>query len=314
MTTPPLRAPRRAPARGLALALALAALAPLPALAGEVIALLPVTGANVDAGTLEAARDVFRGHLERTGREVRLADGDAVREPSGAEAGAAARAAGAGRAAVVRLSLLGSVLRARLSVYDLSGRQVHADDLPAGTPNDVDPVLQRLAQGYASGGKAAASAEIDTVTDKEAQKQNRVAATSAFGVRLGGFTPTNPSGLKTGVGGGIFWLYDARSFLVDVTFDGWAGDGFHEVAGGFGAYVPFTKGNLAPYAGGGLRYGTTRFLGSWGNGLQANVAGGVLVGRLSTVQIRGEVSWFYDLYTNAGEKRHGLLWSAGVAF
>jgi hypothetical protein len=40
----------------------------------------------------------------------------------------------------------------------------------------------------------------------------------------------------------------------------------------------------------------------------------VLVGRLGTVQIRGEAAWFYDLFTNAGKHRSGMLWSVGAAF
>src|SRR5512143_518856 len=141
-------------------------LAPGLARGAEVIGLLPVTGPNVDPGTLEAARDVLRGHLEANGRQVRLAAGDPMRGPAALEAAAAAQAVGANRAAVLRLSRLGAALRARLTVYEVpGGRQVHVDDMPAGSLEDIDPVLQRLAQGYAAGSRAAAVAEIDTVTD-----------------------------------------------------------------------------------------------------------------------------------------------------
>lgn len=300
---------RSAPALLLA-----ALLAPALASGAEVIALLPATGANVDAGTLEAARDVFRSHLERTGREVRLAAApDPRAEATPQEAAAAARAAGASRAAVLRLSALGATTRARLTVYDLSGRTLHTDDMAAGSPGDLDPALQRLAQGYASGAGAARSAEIDTVTDREARPLNREQATRNFGLRLGGITPLHPGG-DTGTGGGVFWQYDSRSFLVDVSVDLFFGTDYHDTAVGFGAYLPLSRGNLAPYLGAGLKYAWTRFEGSHNSGLQPHLVAGGILGRLSSVQLRAEAAWFQDLFTTNGKKANGLLWTVGVAY
>jgi hypothetical protein len=190
---------------------------------------------------------------------------------------------------------------------------VHADDMAAGSPADLDPALQRLAQGYATGAGAARSAEIDTVTDREARPLNREQATRSFGLRLGGITPLRPS-LGTGTGGGVFWLYDARAFLVDVSVDLYFGSGYHDTAVGFGAYLPLTRGNLAPYLGAGLKYAWTRFEGSNNAGLQPHLAGGLLFGRLSSVQLRGEAAWFQDLFTTNHQKANGLLWTIGVAY
>lgn len=290
-------------------------LAPALARGAEVVGLLPVTGANVDQGTLEAARDVLRGHLETAGRQVRLAAGDAVREATPLEAAAAAQAVGAGRAAVLRLSRLGAGLRVRLTVYEVpGGRQVHADDMPAGSLDDLDPVLQRLAQGYAAGSRAAAVAEIDTVTGKEAEPLRRMPAARGFGVRLGGITPLVPGGSESGTGGGFFWQYDSRTFFVDVSFDGFWGRHYHDVSTGFGAYLPLLRGNTTPYLGAGLRYAWSRFQGDWSSGLQPQVAGGVMIGRLTTVQIRADVTWFYATFQNAGRNANGLLWTVGVVF
>jgi hypothetical protein len=301
--------------RASSLLLLLAALLTPVLTRAEVIGLLPATGANVDAGTLEAARDVLRAHLEATGRQVRLAAGDPVREADAREAAAAAQAVGATRAAVLRLSRLGSGLRARLTVYEVpGGRQVHADDMPAGSPDDIDPVLQRLAQGYAAGSRAVAVAEIDTVTGKEATPLNRIPATRGFGLRLGGITPLNPGGSESGTGGGFFWQYDARSFFVDVSFDGFWGRRYHDVSTGFGAYLPLTRGNVTPYLGAGLRYAWARSEGEWSSGLQPQAVAGVMLGRLTTVQIRAEASWYYATFTNAGRNTNGLLWTVGVVY
>jgi hypothetical protein len=216
---------------------------------------------------------------------------------------------------VLRLSRLGTLLRARLTVYQVpGGRQLHVDDMPSGSLSDLDPVLQRLAQGYAAGSRAAAVAEIDTVTDREAQPLNRMPAARGFGLRLGGITPLVPGGTASGSGGGFFWQYDARTFFVDVGFDGFWGRHFHDVSTGFGAYVPLVRGNLTPYLGVGLRYGWARFEGDWSSGLQPQASFGVMLGRLTSVQLRAELTWYQATFQTAGRSPSGLLWTVGVVY
>jgi len=291
-------------------------LAPGAAIAGEIIALLPVTGVNVDAGTLAAAGEVMRGHLGKAGREVRpVATATPDVEPSPVEAGAAARSVGASRAAVVRLVTLGSVLRARLTVYDLSGRQVHGDEMVANAIDDLDPALERLATGYAKGSTAARSADMDTMTQKEAAGVQKAEAARAFGVRLGGLRATNTvdEGLSA-TGGGIYWIYDTRTFLIDVSVDGFWAKGTQQVATGFGGYLPLSKGNFAPYAGGGLRYAWTSYGHGGGHGFQPYAEVGLLLGRLSSASIRAQVEWWWNTFDNDGKTASGATWNLGVQF
>jgi hypothetical protein len=75
-----------------------------------VVVLLPATGANVHEGHLAAATDVLRTSLERTGRYL-VAPGRspaaAGEEATAAQAGEAARTAGAVLAVTLRVSRLG---------------------------------------------------------------------------------------------------------------------------------------------------------------------------------------------------------------
>jgi len=300
-----------------ALALGLASSATL---AQEPVALLPASGANVDAGTLSAAHEVFRSYVEQAGAyQVRVTRGGSVAsvEPSPSEAVASASDVGAAQAAVLRLAMLGSNLHVRLTVYAApDGRTVWSDSLPAGSPGDLDPVLKRLATGWARGTKATAAAEIDTVTDKEARALNKKQATRQRGLRLGVVKAFNtPSGDDvTGKGLGTYWLYDARSFLVDVTMDLYWSSRMNNFAVGFGGYVPLTKTDFTPYVGGGLRYGWTRLSDDWASGFQPYAAGGVMFGRLSSVGFRAEASWHWNAYENAGERGSLLIGSLAVQF
>jgi hypothetical protein len=297
------------------------------------VALLPPTGLNGHEGFLAASGDVLRGHLERTGKfKVLMVQGaTGTQEPTAAQAVQAGRAAGADLAVTLRLTRLGSTSRARLAAYRLStGELLHVDDLPAATPDDLDPVLQRLAQGLATGKPARDLAEIDTVTQKESDAHLKVAATHVFGLRLGAIFPLNRprgSGEAALPGFGVFWLYDTRSFLAEIAIDYYRSHDDYSFSLGLGGYYPFGRGNLSPYLGGGMRYSWVAFGSEGASGLSLFGAGGVLFGRLSTVQIRAEVGYFVDTFradylfppnqpATPPERRfsHGPALSAGIGF
>src|SRR5512133_4281685 len=91
--------------------LTLLAAAPAAVRAADVVALLPATGANVHEGHLAAATDVLRSQLERTGRYMVApvrSPAAAGEEPTAAQAGEAARTAGAALAVTLRVSRLGA--------------------------------------------------------------------------------------------------------------------------------------------------------------------------------------------------------------
>jgi hypothetical protein len=300
------------------LALALLALAsPCLASAAEVMALLPATGVNVDEGTMAGAREVLKAHLTRAGIQVVLVQGGGApgAEPTPAEAVAAGRAAGASRAGVLRLVGLGATLRSTFTVYDASsGRPVHQDDMPADTAEDLDPAMERLAKGYAKGLSAASVAEIDTVTAKESRPIQRVEAARSFGFRLGMVWPNTSATLDHGTGVGMFWAYDTRAFLADLAIDGTWGQDVHQLTFGFGAYYPFSKTNVSPYLGGGVRYAWVDYGSFSNNGFQLYAAGGLIVGRLSTVSIRLQAEYWLNTFSNGGEQVSGAGASLGLGF
>jgi hypothetical protein len=302
----------------------LATLPPAAAIA-EPVLLLPATGSNLHEGHLAAATDVLRSHLERTGRFtiVRGALPAAGREPNAAEAGAAARAAGVPIAVTLHLARLGASASVRLAAYGPDGAVRHTDELGAATPEDLDPVLRRLAEGLATDRPARTLAQIDTITVREADPFVKYAATNVFGIRLGGASFLDRgSGVDAArlAGGGVFWLYDARSYLAEIAFDVLDGDGDdHLVAFTLGVYRPLSKSNLSPYVGGALSYAWASGLGADDAGLALRATGGLLFGRLSNVQIRAELSVFATLFERqvaVGEavRDYGPMVSVGIGF
>jgi len=291
----------------------------------ERVALLPASGVNVHEGYLAASHAVARGHLEKAGYEVVPVSGRHVTgEPGAGDAITAARQMGARYAVVIHIARLGSAAKVKLTAYDAaSGRVAYRDQLDAGTPDDMDPVLARLVKGMATGKPAEDTADINTVTQKEADPLRKRKATSVFGLRIGVVVPaTRPdSGDEPGIPGmGLFWLYDVRSFLAEVAFDFHAKDGEGDFTFSLGAYRPFSKENTSFYAGGGLRYGSADYGNSYdmSTGVSAYAGVGVLLGRLSTVQIRGEIDYFVNLFEDGDDccksRSSGALFNVGIGF
>jgi hypothetical protein len=278
-----------------------------PLARAETIALIPATGSNVEPEQLAAATDILRAYLERTKRftVVRVAPVSGE-EPTEAQAGAAATSVGAHLAVTLRISRLGTNALARLGAYRQDGVLVHRDELGAGSVDDLDPVIARLADGLATARPAAELAQLDTVTEREARPRLKRATESLFGLRLGAAMPVTRADpdRRTGAASGLslLWLYDSGPFLADVDL------GFvvsnldrdarrdRAVSLGMGIWAPFTQSDVTPYAGGGLAYSWASFGGEGANGLVGRVGGGLLVGRLSRIVVRLEASWFYSLF------------------
>ena len=155
---------------------------------------------------------------------VTVAGEPGTMEASAEVAVAKGREAGAALAVVVHLTRLAGTGRLRLIAYDVgSGNFSHADSIAiAGGPDDLDPALKRLAVGLATGKPASQTADIESVTQKQADPLLKESATKIFGLRLGAIVAFNrPADLETAAlpGLGIFWMYDARSFLGEVALD-----------------------------------------------------------------------------------------------
>jgi hypothetical protein len=287
----------------------------------ERLAMLPPSGTNIHEGYLAAAQDLLRGHLLATGRYyvVALPGQAGTVETNGMDAAALARDNGADLALVLHVTRLGSSAKIRMTVYDSSGRVVHADQLGAANPDDFDPVLKRMAVGLATGRAAKETADIETVTEKEADPLRKMEATHVFGIKLGGVTPL-VEGTNMVPGGAVFWLYDMRSFLAEIDIGFHAGNGGGDFGVGIGAYYPLSRQNTTPFIGGGLRYQTSDYGNDYdGAGLAVFGGGGVLIGRLNTVQLRADVNYFFttykeDRFDDQSRLAHGLIFDIGIGF
>ena len=299
--------------------------------AAETVALLPTSGTNVASQVLEASRDILKDHLQRTGQYTVVTPNGVPTpdEPTAIQASHDALAVGASQAVVLRITHIGSAARVRLTVYAAqTGQVIYWDSIPInGGPEELDPVLQRLVHAMVTGRPVRESAEIDTVTDKEMQNLNRRAANKSFGLHILTLMPFNTADgeFRPVPGLGLFWLYDARSWLADIALDFGHKDASSLYSVSLGGYYPLSREDFAPYVGGAIRLSSLSLGGRGSGGVSFQPTVGFLLGRLSSVQIRGEVGYLINTFSEQAEANtltpvgparfsHGLVLSVGIGF
>jgi hypothetical protein len=292
------------------------------------VAVVPMSGVNIHPGYLEAARDIFKDHLMGTGRfyVISVPGHPPDHEFTPEEALERGRAAHADLVVTTHIVHLAGTARVRVTALRVAdGSVAHTDGMStAGGPDDLDPVLKRLAVGFATGKPVSQTADIESVTQRESDPLLKQTATKVFGLRLAAAVPFGRAAgdPTTAAGLGLFWLYDAREFMAEV----W-GDFFTSSTEqtsifdlGIGGYYPFTRKNVTPYLGGGAAWSATRMGGTGANGVRLHGAFGVLVGRLWSVQCRGELGYFVNLFGEKNDARthtgygHGPMLTLGLGF
>jgi hypothetical protein len=309
---------------------------PSLASAQRTVALLPPAGDNVDPSILRASRELLKDHLQRS-RAYNVVEipGEPTREdPNPLQAAKQAASLGAEQAILFRIIHFGSTSRARLTVFAAgTGQVVYWDSIViTGGPEELDTVIQRLVYAMRTGKPVREAAEIDTVTEKETETLKRRQANKSFGLHLFTLLPFNtPNKSFAAVpGAGLFWLYDARSWMADLALDIGASNDRAAFAASIGGYYPFLREDFTPYVGGVVRWAFMNLGGKGASGIMLQPTLGVLLGRLSSTQLRGEVGYFIDTFgepeevkvsdpyptTIAGPKHysHGFTLSVGLGF
>jgi hypothetical protein len=276
-----------------------------PALAApsRTVAIMPPSGDNVAPEVLKAAGELLKDHLLRTNAYHVVTPpsfAPVETEATPEEAAKLATDLGAQQAVSLRITHFGTSARVRINAYAAgTGQVVYWDSIViSGGPDELDTVIQRLVHAMLKGKPVHDSAEIDTVTTKEGQQLTRRAANQTFGLRLFTLLPVSDfDDSHTAIpGGGIYWLYDARSWMADISLDLGAREnyGFYDVA--IGVYYPFLREDFTPYVGGTVRLAYMKLGGDGASGMSLQPTVGILLGRLSTVQLRAELGYFFNTF------------------
>ena len=301
----------------------LAALAAAPAHAappppGARLLVFPFEGVDLPEATRIGAAQAFAMYLTEQDYQVFPVPADVRPGTSLDVARQVASQSGADVYVLGYVTRLGETSIVQVRGYALAGdTPVYADHLTVGRAEDMEPALRRMARAFATGTKAASNRDIYSVTEKEERELRRERATKYFGVRLGGlsFAAGGPDELLTGAG--IYGLYDARFALFDLSASVFGGGGSGYFAIDLGAYYPLTDSAVTPYLGGGLSLSSLApESGDSDGGLGVFGAGGVILARTSSVNVRADVRYLLNTYETGEQPElgHGLLFAAGLNF
>lgn len=282
------------------------------------MAVAPAEGVSVHPDLLASADQLLLMSL----RDLQV---DAAALESG-DVDVSAKAVGASHVAQLRITRIGrkAIVQAELRPVGQSAAQ-WSGRLTASTPEDLDVVIGRLAKGIVKGGPITENSDIRSVTAHEAPKLRRKKANSYFGVTIAGqLLSGTEEGLLPGMG--IYWLYDNRNLLLDLSlqFNVRNGEGISGL--NIAAYYPLLDEDITPFLGGGLGFNAVEVhsgeKNEWGEsthggseeGITAFVGTGLLMGRTSSVALRADLKYVVATFEVDGEVAHGPQIGVGIGF
>ena len=175
----------------------------------------------------------------------------------------------------------------------------------AQNPDDLDPIMQKLAASIADRSTLTESDNIYNVTDYNSKQLNKMNATTYFGLEIGGGPVNIGNTTKFPAGFSAIYSGDLRTLLFDIKGSLYFSD-IHIAALSVNVNYPLYSKTATPYFGGGLGFGTTDLdMNSSpltpnenysGNGLILYANAGYIFTRTSNINLRLNGSFFVSTY------------------
>jgi len=304
---------------------------------------------NIHGDYQFATSKLFQRYAEKEGRyEVVIpAQTDTVQTlPSKADVQKTAERKGCTKFILADLTRLGETVVVTLSLYGTqSGKLLWSDAMKAAGPNDLDPILERMAKNIGTNNTASKTEDIYTVTQKEETKLRKKRVNKSFGFGILGFTMINKPGPQFQPGLELFWSYDSRNifFQIDGSFNFYSDteDYSYEYYGekrkisvdetlanlslGLSAYYPIFDSDITPFLGGGVSFTSTIIdyecdsyyfedESDSKTGLWVRLGGGFLFNRTSNVTFRIRAEYAFSTYKLEDRIMHGPQVTLEIGF
>ncbi len=216
---------------------------------------------------------------------------------------------------IADMSAIGNLLIVNMTMYNASsGKMVWSDALKADELEDLDPVIRLLANALGSETPAGDSGDIYSVTQYNSKELNRREANESWGMTIGGGALLG-SGIKDPAlsGFGIVLSYDVRDLILDLKAELYFGENNTNARRlGINLLKPLSDKDFSMFYGGGFYYGgisydkdkvntNTTHWDTYGSpytnsGIELEGNFGVLLNRLSSIQLRAMISPTIALY------------------
>ncbi len=221
-----------------------------------------------------------------------------------------AKKAGANAYLIGELNRIGETVIVRLSLYNTaSDTLIWTDKMKADNPDDLDPIMERLAGSFGEKNTTAADNQnIYTITEQDSRALKKIESNYYYGLSIGSILDFSSINGQFSSGLGFSAMYDTRKMLIDLTAQGYWGDRLDYYLASIEAYYAFKDKKTTPFIGGGFAYSRTNadletnysnysdYSDGTGTGLLALVGGGYLFNRTGNVNLRLSANAVIGLY------------------
>lgn len=188
---------------------------------------------------------------------------------------------------------ISDVVISSFTMYETeTGTKFWSDMMRALTPDDIDPILSRLALSMGTADKASKKSDIYSVTSYDAMELRQQRSRYNFGVTVGGALPFNANVDKPfGAGTGIIFSYDSRNLIFDIKGEYyWSEADVYNMS--LDVLWPLTAASATPFLQGGL-----------------GLAG------MDVLRMKKDIDWFGNVYEYEDyETNSGLMLFLGAGY
>ncbi len=156
------------------------------------------------------------------------------------------------------INKVGEVGIINIAMYNTAdGSIVWADRLKAASSDDLEPIMQKIADNLGTQNNASTDGSIYGVTDYDQKRLKKQNSNNAFAIGIGSYIPTGPALNENFAGFNIGFVHDTRLMFLEGHFiASFTQNGNSMLSGSIEAYKPlFNEKNNSPYFGGGFGLG-----------------------------------------------------------
>lgn len=220
------------------------------------------------------------------------------------------------------LNRVGETVIISISMYKVENGEKEWNSIQkALSPEDIDPIMQKIAGLINNRNSIGNSDNIYNVTDYNSKQLNKMAANTYWGVEIGGGAAFINAKNNFPAGFGIVYSGDLRSLIFDLKGSMYFSDvNLYNI--NVQINYPLINKISSPFIGGGLGYGYTSIKKDLqnnynyydGNGLTFYAGAGYIINRTSNINLRLNANLFFSMYQVNNIYPAGILLGVMVLF
>ena len=279
--------------------------------AAERVYLAPISAVGINENIGIAAEKLMNAYIDENNRYVLISysEEDSIKVGDRESINKKAKEKNCTKFIMAEFTRLGENVITSFKLYNVNSEvPVWSDRLKANNPEDIDPIVQRVARNIGTSQKATRDNDIYTVTQQETKTPKKKGINTYGGVKVIGTLPLNPDPMLD-AGLGIFLFCDAKDYFFNAEASivniGEASDRPTLANIMLSLMYPFGTSSTSPFIGGGLAFGyregvikdNINDVKAETSGLSLEAGGGVVFNRASRVMAIAQVNYFVDFFT-----------------